>query len=87
MTRRTKPRLDDSILYEPDAIMVGLLLFPPRACGACGDTLPRCRDYFAPDAHTSDGMRTTCRRCRRTQQRDGERVRAQRRRDLTKATP
>lgn len=77
-------RIDDSILYTDDAVMVGLLLFPPRACGACGETLPRCRDYFAPDAQVPDGMRTTCRRCRRTQGRDGERIRVQRRRDLAR---
>lgn len=89
MTRRG-PRPDDSILYEPDAIMVGLLLFPPHVCGGpCGMALPRCRDYFTPDAHThaADGMRRTCRRCRREQHRDGERVRSQQRRDLAKVTP
>lgn len=85
MSRGGRPRLDDSIIYEPDAVMVGLLLFPPRVCGGpCGMTLPRCRDYFQPDAHALDGMRSTCRRCRREQQRDGERVRAQRRRELAK---
>lgn len=85
MTRGGRPRLDDSILYEPDAIMVGLLLFPPRVCSACGMKLPRCRDYFGPSDHSPDGMRTVCRRCRREQLRDGERVRAKRRRDLAKA--
>lgn len=75
---------DDSILYTPDALLVGLLLFPPRACGSCRETLPRNTDYFAPDAQVPDGMRTTCRRCRRTQGRNGERVRVQRRRDLAK---
>jgi hypothetical protein len=73
-------RLDDSILYEPDAVDVGILLFGRRACSRCGLELAACTDYYQPDARAPDGMRTTCRRCRREQQRDGERVR-----DLAKA--
>lgn len=84
MSRRSKMLLSDSILYEPDAIMVGLLLFPPRVCSACGEKLPANTDYFTPDAHASGGLLRYCRRCRRERHRNGERVRAQRRRDLAK---
>lgn len=85
--RRGRKRCDDSIIYTDDAIMVGLLLFPPRTCSACGETLPRNTDYFTPDASATGGLRYDCRRCRREKYRDGERVRAQRRCDLAKATP
>lgn len=87
MAGRGHPKAQDDCLYEPDAIMVGLLLFPPRVCSACEETLPGCSDYYQPDAHATDDLRTVCRRCRRKQRRDGERVRAQHRRDLAKVTP
>ena len=59
----------DQFLYEPDAVFVGLLLFGPRVCTACGAELPACRDYFTPDQMCEDGLKTSCRRCRRERDR------------------
>lgn len=34
-----------------------------HTCTGCGRRLPRSRDYFPPDTHVVDGMRTRCYEC------------------------
>ncbi len=61
-----RPRCDDSCLYEPDSINVGLLLFKPKTCSACGLKLPANTDYYSRNNARTSGLRSQCRRCRRT---------------------
>lgn len=66
----------DDCLYEPEAVRVGLLLYPGRVCSLCGRTLPGNRDYFVPARHgNSAGLTSDCRQCRRAREREryGER--------------
>ena len=73
MSGRSAPhpnqRAKDDIIYEPDAIAVGLLLFPGRACSECGRELPENADYFTPNniRRRSDGVffKSVCWQCRR----------------------
>ena len=66
------PRRDDSILYTPEAIRVGFILFAPKTCSACGAVLPANIDYYTPDCRCG-GLLAECRRCRRARQREQHR--------------
>jgi len=61
---RGAPLRDDSCLYEPEAIRVGLILFAPKTCSACGAVLPANIDYYTPDCRCG-GLLAECRMCRR----------------------
>ena len=51
------------VLYEPDALFVGLLLFAPKTCPTCATDLPANTDYFSPSRKRADGLASECRRC------------------------
>lgn len=62
----TPPGATDAIIYEPEAIRIGVLLFGTRICCSCAAVLPACTDYYAPDTTVPSGLTTNCRRCRRS---------------------
>jgi hypothetical protein len=64
------PRAADGCLYEDDAIDIGILLFGEQICAACGEPLPKCADYYAPDKRNPSGLVYECRRCRRALERE-----------------
>jgi hypothetical protein len=64
----------DDIIWDAEAVNVGLIIFPGYVCPSCGERLPRNRDYFAPCYdRTRDGLRSSCRRCGRKQAKDSRR--------------
>ena len=44
--------------------LTDFLLFGAKDCPHCGRQLPRCTDFFAPDAHMGGGLASYCRQCR-----------------------
>jgi len=63
----------DDIIWDAEALRVGLILFRPRTCTTCGMTFPANTDYFAPNKQNLSGLTHNCRRCRRVL--SGKRVR------------
>ena len=74
-------RLDDSIIYDPEAIRIGVLLFGTRICTLCELPLPACGDYFTP---SMGGLKSACRRCTRSRYREADRERRKARRRAKK---
>jgi hypothetical protein len=60
---------EDGIIYEAEAVRIGVLLFGARTCSGCGCLLPANSDYYVRDVHRPGGLTSDCRRCRRTRQR------------------
>jgi len=77
--RRGRGRIDDSWLYDADAVLVGVLLFGARLCTACGLPLPACTDYFT--SNRPDGLKPICKRCVAARYREADKERRQRQRD------
>ena len=61
------PRTDDSCIYEPEAVDIGVMLFGSKTCVVCGETLANCADYFPPRGEGT--LRGACRRCVRARER------------------
>jgi hypothetical protein len=77
----TPPAPTDAIIYEPEAIRIGVLLFGTRICTLCELPLPANGDYFAP---SMGGLKSACRRCTRGRYREVDAVRAKARRRAKK---
>lgn len=66
----------DAIIYRPNAVRVGVLLFGERKCATCGRFLPANTDYYAPEKRTihqdgAQGCQSECRQCKRARDRAG----------------
>lgn len=78
--RRGGRRLDDSYLYDADAVQVGVLLFGQRVCTGCRLPLPACSDYFV-QTKNGDGfvhLKSACKRCTAERYREADKQRKQR---------
>ncbi len=51
------------VLYEPDAVAIGLMLYEAKRCPRCGLRLPCNVDYYGPNRARRTGMQSECRRC------------------------
>ena len=58
----------DDIIYDPEAVRIGLLLYPPKVCSSCGMRLPANGDYFRWDK-SNGSFKSACRRCTRLRDR------------------
>ncbi len=53
-------RVNDDAIYEPDAILVGIIAWgSSKVCSSCDTELPANTDYFAPDKSGAAASPTT----------------------------